>query len=206
MIETMVSFQERIVLRNWVALNWQAKGEIVEIGAFAGGSAVAILQGMEDSRRQGYLHVYDTFKFPVGGHEATYRKLLGQPEGESFAHRFLENVAPWSPRVVMHRSDASQAKWNGNPIEILHLDCSISREFHEAVAREFYPYLTKNACVIHQDYTYENATFIPQMMEKLERFFSKTLQVETSQYFRTKTTPKKEELEDALAEKRLQHS
>lgn len=206
MVETMVSFQERIVLRQWVALNWQARGEIVEIGAFAGGSAVAILEGMEDSRRQGYLHVYDTFKFPEGGHEETYRRLLYQQSGESFVHHFLRNTAPWSPRIILNEKDASSAKWNGSPIEVLHIDCSVSREFHEAIAREFYPYLLKNACVIHQDYTYEKAPFIPEMMDKLERFFTKTIQVESSQYFRTKMAPKKEELEDALSEKRIQRS
>lgn len=206
MIETMVSFQERIVLRQWVALNWQAKGEIVEIGAFAGGSAVAILQGMEDSRRQGYLHVYDTFKFPVGGHEETYRHLLYQREGESFRHHFNANVAPWSPRLVMNECDASKVAWNGAPIEILHLDCSISREFHEAIAREFYPYLIKNACIVHQDYNYEHAPFIREVMDRLERFFKKTITVETSQYFRCGITPQKEELEDALAKKLVQHS
>jgi hypothetical protein len=197
MMPTMVSMPERSFLRDWVALQWLGFGDIVEIGAFAGGSATAILQGMEATRHKGTLHVYDTFTFPKGGHESVYRSLIGI-QGDDFRKVFDGIMREWGDRLRVVQADASSQKWQHGRIEMLHLDCSISQEFHEKVALEFYPSLMPNGSLVHQDFGYENAKFIPEMMAKLEPWFRRVATIETTAYFAVEKTPTKAELQDAL--------
>lgn len=197
MMPTMVTLQERASLRDWVALNWLGAGSIVEIGAFAGGSATAILQGMEMARHPGTLHVYDTFKFPKGGHEQVYRALVGL-QGESFRPAFDAIMRQWQHRLRVVEGDASQAAWTAGPIEILHIDCSVSREFHERIALEFYPQLLTGATLVHQDYGYEKAPFIVEMMERLKPWFQRWGTVETTCYFQVKNQVSFGEIDQAL--------
>lgn len=194
---SMVSLPERTTLRDWVAFNWMGFGDIVEIGAFVGSSAVAIMQGMEMTRNPGKLHVYDTFKFPQGGHEETYRSLVGI-KGDSFRTVFNGITRQWSDRLVVNEGDAALAKWTGGKIEFLHIDCSISREFHEQIALEFYPHLTPQATLVHQDYSYERAPFIAEMMAKLSPWFQRLGQIETTAYFTRSGKFTREDIERAL--------
>lgn len=198
MTPTMVTLAERAQLRDWVALNWVGQGEVVEIGTFCGGSAIAILQGMEAAKWPKPLHVYDVFEFPEGGHEKAYRELV-PIEGKSFRAVFDFVTKNWAHRLRVTQGDASKHSWVCGPIEFLHLDCSISSEFHEAIAREFYPHLIVGGTLAHQDFTYEKAPFIAEMMGKLERFFNRVARVGTTVYFTVKEEMSRESIEAALA-------
>jgi hypothetical protein len=195
---TMVSLNERSMLRDWVSLNWVGQGEVVEIGAFAGGSATALLQGMEAAKHPRALHVYDTFRFPKGGHEQTYRELISV-DGSSFRPAFDLVMREWGHRLRVTEGDASEQRWTGAPIEILHIDCSISAEFHKKIAIEFYPHLMHGASLIHQDFEYENAPFIAQMMAKLAPHFMRMGKSGTTVYFCVQKPMKREDVEKALA-------
>jgi len=186
------------MLRDWVALNWIGQGDVVEIGAFAGGSTVAILQGMELARRPRPMHVFDVFKFPEGGHEAAYRKIV-QTKGDSFRGAFDKITREWGDRLRVNEGDASQLGWHGAPIEILHIDCSISLAFHESIARQFYPYLVHGASLIHQDYGYTKAPFIKEMMTKLGAHVELWATADTTAYFVVKQQMTAADIDKALA-------
>ena len=200
MMPTMVSMPERTTLRDWVALNWLGFGDIVEIGAFVGGSTTAILQGMEMTRHPGTLHVYDVFKFPKGGHEDVYRGLVGV-HSDSFRKVFDGITREWKDRLRVVEGDASEQRWEGGKIEFLHFDCSISREFHEKIALEFYPHLMPQATLVHQDYGYEKAPFIAEIMDALDPWFKRVGMIETSAYFVLDKKITREEIKLALATK-----
>src|SRR5690349_175196 len=106
----MVTLPERQTLRDWVALNYVGQGEVVEIGAFCGGSTIALLQGLEDAKWPKPLHVYDLFEFPDGGHEAEYRRLVPIP-GKSFRPVFDHVTQNWAHRLRVTQGDASKARW-----------------------------------------------------------------------------------------------
>lgn len=197
MIPTMVSLPERQTLRDWVALNFVGQGEAVEIGAFCGGSAVAILQGLEAAKRGKPLHVYDVFEFPEGGHEQTYRDLVPLP-GKSFRPVFDRITRNWGHMLRVVQGDASKEEWRDGPIEILHLDCSISRQFHESIALEFFQHLIVGATLIQQDFEYERGDFIRDIMARLEPWFIRTAKVGTTVYFVLKEKITKEEIRAAL--------
>lgn len=195
----MVSLPERMALRDFMAHNFEGLGEVVEIGAFCGSSAIAIMQGIQDSRHKAKLHVYDAFRFPTNDLEAVYRKMLSHVRGNSFRSAFDFQTRMWREALVVNEGDAAKAEWTGGHIEFLHIDCSISREFHEAIAMEFYPHLCENGVLAHQDFTYGRAPFIKEIMESLAAWFKPIMRVETTQYFRCLKTPKREEIAAALS-------
>ena len=195
---TMVSRTERAALEAFVAANYSGSGEIVEIGAFLGGSALAILEGMSKAGATTKLHVYDTFRFPSNDLEPAFRKLAPQCKGESFREVFDRNTEKHAQRIEVHEGDASKAVWPGGAIEFMHIDCSISLEFHRAVAMEFYPKLMADAVLAHQDHGYTRAPFIAEMMSQLEPWFKSFQQIETTRYFRCVNVPTREELEQVF--------
>ncbi len=197
----MVSLPERMTLRSFMAASYEGVGEVVEIGALAGSSAISIMQGLQDGRHKRKLHVYDAFLFPKNDLEKTYRKILPRQKGDSFREEFDFQTRNWKEAMVVVEGDASKQKWTGGPIEFMHIDCSISREFHEAIALEFYPHLCLNGVIVHQDFDYGRATFIPEIMAALAPWFNSIIHVETSKYFRCKKTLTRDDVSAALARK-----
>ncbi len=195
----MVSFAERMALRQHLALNYTGRGECVEIGAFAGGSTVAIAQGIYDSRHPRKLHVYDAFQFPKNELEEKYRKRLLGINGDSFRQAFDFYTRAFDFMLHVTEGDAAQAKWAYGPIEFMHIDCSISQEFHEAVALAFYPHLLPGAVVAHQDFGYEKAPFIAQMLAKLSPWLKHYMTSETTAYFACTNAMTRDDLSMALA-------
>lgn len=183
MTPTMVSFQERVVLRDFVSLNWTG-GDIVEIGAFCGASAVAILQGMNAAKCPGSLHVYDTFVFPEDhpGLNAVYRAHAPNL-GHSFRGEFDKATEPFKHALQVHQGDAREAQVP-EAISLLHFDCAISRAFHEAVSMAFFPKIPVGGYLIQQDYGYKAAPWIPEVMGNLQKRVKALLQVETSAYYK----------------------
>lgn len=199
MIPSMVSIGERVALREHLALNFEGIGAVVEIGALAGSSAIAIMQGISKSRHQAKLHVYDAFLFPKNDLESVYRKLLPRQKGDSFREEFYFQTRQWKDAMIVVEGDASKQKWTGGPIEFMHIDCSISREFHEAIALEFYPHLMQNSVIAHQDYDYGRAPFIAEIMTSLATWFKPIMHIQTTKYFRCLKEMTREEIAASLS-------
>jgi hypothetical protein len=198
MIPSMVSLPERVMLRDFVGLNYEGVGELVEIGTFCGSSAIAILQGIHRNGNFKKLHIFDTFLFPTNDLEKTYRKFLPRVMGNSFRSEFDFQTRAWKEWLIVTEGDASAQKWTGGPIEFMHVDCSVSREFHRAIAVEFYPHILESAVIAHQDFTYARAPFIKEIMESLSLWFKPIWRVETTQYFRCLKTITRDEIERLL--------
>src|SRR5574341_2117843 len=106
----MVSINERVALRDYLAMNYQSDGAVIEIGSFVGSSAIAIMQGIRKTRHAAKLHVYDAFKFPTNDLEKTYRKYLMNMQGDSFRRVFDFMTRAWSDSMVVHEGDAALAR------------------------------------------------------------------------------------------------
>lgn len=194
----MVSLPERVALKEVVSLWFDGEGAVVEIGSLAGSSAIAILQGLRQARYPQKLHVYDAFLYPTNDLEPTYRAVLGC-EGNSFRSVFDRCTRMWAHDIIVNEGDASKAKWTGGDIGLLHIDCSISQAFHEAIALEFYPHMRVGGVIVHQDYGYERATFIPKLMEKAAPWFKSAMAVDTTKYFKCTKKVSRVELELAIS-------
>lgn len=168
----------------WMASEqWTGTGEIVEIGSLYGKSTTCLARGMRDNphKRIGSLHAYDMW---LADDDTEY--MLGQlPKGfrGSFRHIFDKNTADFDDILVVHEGDATKADWCGKPIEILFIDCSVSLEFHEAIFKKFYPYLSRGSVVIQQDYFFYRSYYLPLMMERLSPYMQEMGNADTSMVF-----------------------
>mgnify|MGYP001576704912 CR=1 FL=1 len=198
MIPTMTTFQERAVLRDWVALNYCGEGAVVEIGALAGASTRALLHGIQATGFFWSLWVYDNFRLPGNQHDAEYRRILGADVGESFREIFDRSLGSASRLVNVLEGDAAAATVLPNEIEILHLDCAVSEDFHRAIYAKFFPLFVRGATLVQQDFNYKNAPYIAHFMKRMERFCKALFDVESSRYYEVVVVPTREEVEEAI--------
>lgn len=182
-----ISQVECRMLYGLAASVWTGRGDIVEIGSLYGKSTVCLARGMRTNAavdKPGRLHAYDKWTA-----DAENDYMLGQlPEGHkgSFRAIFDENTKSYSDLIVPHEGDVAQAKWSGRPIEILFIDCSVSREFHEMLFRKFYPFLMDGSILIHQDFFLYRSYYLPLMMAKLYPCFDEIGNMDTSMIYQMK--------------------
>lgn len=166
---------------------WTGSGDIVEIGSLYGKSTVCLARGMKANAatdKPGKLHAYDKWD---ADEENSF--MLGQlPEGHtgSFRALFDENTKDYADWIVPHEGDVADAEWSGRPIEILFIDCSVSREFHEMLFRKFYPFLMDGSILIHQDFFLYRSYYLPLMMAKLSPYCDEIGNMDTSMMYQMK--------------------
>lgn len=163
---------------------WTGQGDIVEIGSLYGKSTVCLARGMRDNEAQtkpGRLHAFDKW---LADDENAY--MLGQlPAGfrGSFRDIFDANTEEFKESIVPHEGDVADVEWCGRPIEILFVDCSVSKEFHETIFKKFYPYLLDGSILIHQDFFLYRSYYLPLMMGKLAPYVTELGNMDTSMMY-----------------------
>lgn len=163
---------------------WSGQGDIVEIGSLYGKSTSCLARGMRDNsapEKPGRLHAFDRW---MADDENAY--MLGQlPDGfrGSFREFFDANTKDMEDWIIPHEGDAASGEWGRRTIEILFIDCSVSKEFHEALFRKFYPYLVDGAILIHQDFFLYRSYYLPLMMAKLSPYFDELGNMDTSMMY-----------------------
>lgn len=166
---------------------WTGAGDIVEIGSLYGKSTVCLARGMRDNaatEKPGRLHAFDKW---TADDENAY--MLGQlPKGfkGSFRHFFDDNTQEVAQWIDAHEGDVADIEWCGRPIEILFIDCSVSKEFHEMLFRKFFPSLVDGAILIHQDFFLYRSYYLPLMMAKLSPYFDELGNMDTSMMYQQK--------------------
>src|SRR5688572_8941497 len=109
--KTMLSEQELTLLYDLAGEHYTGQGEIVDGGAFLGGSTLALACGVRDNphltRKDGRVHSYDFFVSDC----FTSRYLPGYPEGVT-TRPFVESViAPVARYVDIHEGDIKNFPW-----------------------------------------------------------------------------------------------
>lgn len=148
-VPSMLSAEEAR-LYHWVGREAEGIGAVVDLGAFAGGSAARLLSGLRPGMR---LHAFDRFR----ADPKVQRRFLGgvMEPGDAeadilpLARRLL---APWGEAVTLHQGDIAEASWDG-PIEVLAHDAGKTDRVADAIARGFFPALVAGrSVVLHQDF------------------------------------------------------
>jgi len=170
---------------------WSGKGAIVELGSLYGKSTVCLARGMAANAmapagKTGKLHAFD--KWLVDDENAFMLKQLGKGYRGSFKRIFEDNTDSLKDWIVAHEGDVFDAKWTHGPIEILFIDCSISKEFHEMVFKKFFPFLRRGSIVIQQDYFFYRSYYLPLMMGKLQQFLTEKVNADTSMMYQAEVS------------------
>ena len=172
-VKTMLSAQELTLLYRLARDTYAGCGEIVDGGAFLGGSTLALALGLRDNPRVTdkafRIHSYDYF---VADHFVA-QFISGVPEGASTRPYFDSVIAPVASHVSVHEGDITTFPWRRDkPIDILFIDVAKSWETNDFLMHQFFPQLTAGSYVIQQDYHWPHTPWISITMELLKESFT----------------------------------
>src|SRR4029079_859233 len=149
----MLSAQELHLLYSLARDTYTGRGEIVDGGAFLGGSTLALACGLRDNTQVAdksfRIHSYDYF---VADHFVA-QFIPGFPEGQSTRPYYDSVIAGVADHVAVHEGDVTTFPWPAQrPIEILFIDVAKSWETNDFLLHQFFPRLQAGSFVIPQDY------------------------------------------------------
>lgn len=152
-VPTMLTPEEGL-LYHWLGRRVQGDGAVVDLGAYAGGSAARLLSGLVRAGRGNPVHSFDRFR---SSRTFWARYMPDEPLPEADDADLLpvvtRHLAPWGRQVVLHVGDIGEQRWDGGPIEILSVDAAKGSAMADHIAAEFFPALVPGqGVVVQQDY------------------------------------------------------
>jgi hypothetical protein len=148
----------------------EAKGEVIELGAWMGASTAYIAAGLRDSGG-GKVHVYDQFISKAGHIEkvkAFYDKngIDKVPVGPSL-EAFKDNLGPLMELVEPHQGKIEQMTWGNEPIGLLVTDAPKRVPAISAVLTTLRNGLQPGAIMAWQDFCHFPSYEIPACLYRL---------------------------------------
>ncbi len=152
-VPTMLTSEESL-LYHWLGRRVQGEGAVVDLGAYAGGSAARLLSGLALSGGTNHVHSYDRFR---SSRAFWARYMPDEPLPETDDAELLpiaqRHLAPWPGRVTLHPGDIGDKRWNEGPVEVLSVDAAKGSTMADHIAEQFFPALVPGrSIVIQQDY------------------------------------------------------
>lgn len=152
-VPTMLTAEEAL-LYHWLGRRVAGDGAVVDLGAYAGGSAARLLSGLAAAGRGNPVHSYDRFR---SSRAFWARYMPDEPLPEADDADLLpvvrRNLAPWGDQVVLHVGDIGEKRWEGGPLEVLSVDAAKGSAMADHIAAEFFPALVPGRGVlVQQDY------------------------------------------------------
>jgi hypothetical protein len=171
---SMLSGEERALLRWLTAHSFTGAGAIVDGGCFVGGSTIALARGLEASPARTpdtRIDVFDRFKVEPYMTDF-YFAGEGLHAGDSFRPIFDRNTAAFAHLLDVHEGDLADHGWDGRPIEILFVDVAKSWNLNDLIVRDFFPHLIPDrSVVVQQDLVFALGHWLPITMEHLAEYF-----------------------------------
>lgn len=165
-IGSMLSYEERLFLH--YAGRTGMPGAIVDLGAFLGGSSLALASGAEF--RDGRVDSFDLFRLAGDWEREWIPEGWDVDLGESTLPIYRHNISRVQNRVSVHPGDVCNAVWN-EPIGVLFIDIAKSWTTADAVWNTFLPWLQPGALVIQQDLVHWGHPWCAIVMEHLADHF-----------------------------------
>jgi hypothetical protein len=165
----MLSAQELDLLYTLARDRYTGCGDIVDGGAFLGGSTLALGCGLRDNRvvddKRGRIHSYDLFR----ADKYVNQFLPGYPEGTSTRPYYDQAIAEVADQVTVHEGDITTSPWPADrPIEIFFIDVAKSWEINDFLLDQFFPNLIPGvSTVIQQDYHWPHTPWLSITMALL---------------------------------------
>jgi hypothetical protein len=171
-VPTMLTAEESL-LYHWLGRRVLGDGAVVDLGAYAGGSAARLLSGLAAAGRANPVHSYDRFR----SSRAFWAKFMpDEPLPASDDADLLpvvrRHLAPWAGQVTLHIGDIGEKQWTGGEIEILSVDAAKGAAMADHIAAEFFPALVPGRSVlVQQDYLMAVQPWLPAQMVALRDHF-----------------------------------
>ncbi len=143
------------------------QGIIVDAGAFLGGTAYTLAEGLEKNKKLDGLDKkdlvlsLDMFEVVDETWQRRYPTMIGLGTGDCFQHLFTQNVSKYSNTVSSKKVDLTEYTYTDpRPIEILGLDVLKSSDLAISCFASFLPHLIPGVSfVLHQDHVHATLPF-----------------------------------------------
>jgi hypothetical protein len=171
-VPTMLT-PEEARLYHWLGRRVSGDGAVVDLGAYAGGSAARLLSGLALSGRGCHVHSYDRFR---SSRALWARYMPDEPLPKTDDADLLpvvqRHLAAWTGRVTLQVGDIGETRWTGGPVEILSVDAAKGSAMADHIAAEFFPALVPGRSIlIQQDYLMSVQPWLPAQMVALRDAF-----------------------------------
>jgi hypothetical protein len=148
---------EEIQYYEYVGSIYEGRGEIIELGPWLGKSTRHIMRGLDDNIEfaDKRLHVFDDFIWRSSWMDQHVPRNERLQNHACFRHIFERYVREILPRLNVTRAriadyDGNEAlprvRWNGEPIEMMYIDCGrtiqVNEGWFEVFAPSFIPDVT----------------------------------------------------------------
>lgn len=168
-VPTMLAPEERRFYF-WAARNWaQDAGDVVDLGAFAGGSTARLAAGVAAREGRATVHAYDRFTVDENTKDRVlYAQGVPPFDGSDILPLAQQFLAPWTDRIRFHQGEIQDLGWSGGQIELLAIDAFKRASVLDAVSELFYPSLIPGrSLLIQQDFLAWNQPWIVSQMLRL---------------------------------------
>lgn len=162
-LDALLHPEERKLMA-WMANNiYTGEGEIVDAGAFLGGSAACFAHGLDRNsnvqRKSGRIHSYDLFR-KGNWLPAAVASWDARSEGQSTIDLFHDQLSDFEHMVAVYPGDITRRVWSSGEIEFLMLDCSKTENLNDHCMRMFMPSMIPGrSFLIHQDYAIKSSMY-----------------------------------------------
>ena len=134
---------------------------VVEFGTWLGASTVYLSAGLGGRP----MHCYDHFRW--FGYD-NWKSAVKLEDGADFFPLFSSNVARYGANVVAHRATFDEARWSGEPIELLVLDAPKQADEVATLLNVFAPsFITGKTLLVLEDYQHFPSYQIAVVMDAL---------------------------------------
>jgi hypothetical protein len=172
-VGSMLSFDERMLLRWATRAGNPSADAVVDAGCFLGGSTLALASGVAArATAPSPIHVYDLFRYGDASEKAWVPDGLPFAVGASTMPAFEQHVRRVRPMLTLHAGDVREKRWDGEPIGTLFVDIAKSWSTGDAVWNQFFPALVPGeSLVIQQDLVHWGHPWCAIVMELLDEHF-----------------------------------
>jgi hypothetical protein len=138
-----------------------------------GSTTISLAKGLmkNDKREHCSIYAFDQFIWEEWMNPYVNMVKKSYISGESFLEEVQWRIRKYSKIVNLVEMDLSDYRWEHGSIDILLVDAMKNWELTKSIASSFFPYITENGLLIHQDYKHFYTPWIHILQYRLRECF-----------------------------------
>jgi hypothetical protein len=151
-------------------------GAIVDLGCWMGATACSLARGATAkegsvSKEIEKIYAFDRFIWESWMNSQLPKVFCRYLPGESFLPEARRRVESYHEVVELIKADLKSHVWTGGPIKLLLVDAMKNRALARAITMSFFPSLTEQSILIHQDFKHFYTPWIHILQYRLRKHF-----------------------------------
>jgi hypothetical protein len=166
----MTTGEEQSLFKKSVEKVAQLDGAIIDLGCWLGSTTISMAKGLREAGSDGKIYAFDLFKWDAWMDDYSDDHWCEYQHGESFLPETRRRVSEYKKHVNLIEADLTTYAWKHGKIRLLLIDAMKSWELATDIAREFFPFLVKDARVLQQDYLAFSVPYMPILHYRLRGY------------------------------------